>query len=146
VSGEFALTIAVLAALALYFVARKDTWQWVMRILRMDRRQGQQHAANAANESAGHCPSPLSQRSRRPKLGTCLEIYKCAVLTVIAVILACVWLNDKTPLPVRVRGGTVDVDEVRWIRQSVDVEVQNTVDVEVRNTPLEVGGTLRIQR
>jgi hypothetical protein len=36
------------------------------------------------------------------RLGKYLEIYKCAVLTAMAAILCCIWLNPRTPLPVRV--------------------------------------------
>ncbi len=65
------------------------------------------------------------------KLAKALELYKCAVLTVIAVLLAATWLKtpcktvgkDQVPL-VYVRGGSIDVDN------TVDVDVKNTVDVE----------------
>ena len=61
-----------------------------------------------------------------------MEIYKCAILTVIAFLLASsIWLN--TPLRVRVAGGIVDVNVVN----TVDVDVINTVDVD---------GTVSIRR
>jgi len=87
-----------------------------------------------------------------------LELYKCAVLTVIALLL-CGLLWRSAPRPVtmeRVRSqkikgwaaklplvyvadGSIDVSN------TVDVEVQNTVDVDV-DQPLEVTGAVEIER
>src|SRR5262249_13382860 len=74
-------------------------------------------------------PAPDDQingnRHNAGNLAKYIEIYKCAVLTVIAVLLVGIWLSLRSPVPVRVAGGSVDVN--------------NTVDVEVTNSwPLEV--------
>jgi len=59
-----------------------------------------------------------------------LELYKCALLTVIAVLLGFIlWRMAERSLIVRVQGGNIDVDN------TVDVDVQNsTLDVDVQNT------------
>lgn len=79
-----------------------------------------------------------------------LEIYKCIVLTAIALLLAGSWVNF--PLKVRVMGGFVSVDGSVDVGNTVDVnvlggsvDVDNWVDVNVKNT-VNVDGTVSIRR
>ncbi len=81
------------------------------------------------------------------KLAKRFEVYKCVVLTLIAFLLAAIWLLPPT-LPVEVRQNryrTLTV-EVQNGLIPVNVEVDNhTLDVEVQNT-VEVKGAVSIER
>ena len=76
-----------------------------------------------------------------------LEIYKCAVLTVIAFLLAGIWLNTPAPFTVaNVRSKRVKMEQIPMVRvQGGSVDVDNTVEVEVSNT-VEVQGSVSIER
>ncbi len=66
------------------------------------------------------------------------ELYRCVVLTVIAVsLLFIVWKIQTKRIVVQVGGGSIDVEN------TVDVEVKNDVKLE---QPVEVEGTVEIDR
>lgn len=68
-----------------------------------------------------------------------IEIYKCAALTAIGLLLLVLCVRSRGPTTprgtpiVHVAGGSLDVD------------VQNTVDVEVKNT-VDVEGSVQVER
>jgi hypothetical protein len=70
------------------------------------------------------------------KLAKTFEIYKCASLTLIVLLLAGILASQLGriggPARVRIQGGTVDIEVQNTVdvRGTVDVEVQNTVDVQ----------------
>ncbi|MBI1815884.1 MAG: hypothetical protein HYR72_12970 [Deltaproteobacteria bacterium] len=68
-----------------------------------------------------------------------LEIYKCAVLTVIAALLAGIWLNTPAPFTAgNLMSERVAIEQIPVVRvQGGSIDVNNTVDVE---------GTVSIER
>jgi hypothetical protein len=50
------------------------------------------------------------------------EIYKCIVLTLIALMVAGLWLHTRPPVVVRVRDGYIDVDNTVQVEGSVSIE------------------------
>ena len=81
------------------------------------------------------------------KLEEYLEIYKCAVLTVIALLVAGIWINTPVPVtPANLRSKRVAMEQMPLVRvHDGSIEVDNTVQVEVSNT-VEVEGTVSIER
>ena len=81
------------------------------------------------------------------KLGEYVKIYKCAVLTVIALLLVGIWLNVPVPFtPANLRSQRVGMDQIPLVRvHDGSIEVDNTVDVDVTNT-VQVEGTVSIER
>jgi hypothetical protein len=73
------------------------------------------------------------------KLGKYLEIYKCTVLTVIALLLAGIWLNTPAPFTAgNLRSKRVGMAQIPLVRvYDGSVEVYNTVEIE---------GTVSIER
>lgn len=68
-----------------------------------------------------------------------LEIYKCVVLTVMAFLLALIWLNTPVPFTVtNLQSERVKIEQIPMVRiQGGNIEVDNTVEIE---------GTVSIQR
>lgn len=73
------------------------------------------------------------------KLGKYLEIYKCTILTVIALLLVGIWLNTPTPFTAgNLRSKRVGKEQIPLVRvYDGSIEVYNTVEVE---------GTVSIER
>jgi hypothetical protein len=64
-----------------------------------------------------------------------LEIYKCAALTVISILLGFIlWRMAERPMTVYVKGGNIDVDNEVGVEivDPLPVEVQNVVDVSIQ--------------
>jgi ABC-type glucose/galactose transport system permease subunit len=79
---------------------------------------------------------------KKPFFNLILEVYKCIVLTVIVILLLIIFLETPTPFTLKnLRNKKVQVSDIPLIR----VQGGN-VDVEVTNTPLEVEGTVSVER